>query len=321
LTGSALFRLGGLLLESALPLDDLVPPLSPPLGVARPDLSISLAPARALEPLIDTIHAVEIDGEPSYALARDGAGWRIRTYDEVDFLVDAAGTAVTCLPGADLAPETLAQIFVDRVLPVVHDLRGATVLHASAVALEGVGAGAFVGRRGRGKSTLAAALCLPSSGPPLQLLADDSVVLETSDAGCRAHPAYAFVRLCQDAAEALDPEQASRPRQTVKCRVARPAAASEPLLCVYVLEPGDGPPAIEPRRLRDGVAALAEHVQRLDPTDRRRLAGELARLERIARHARVVTLRYPRGFDALPAVCELVRGDLAQSSSARRAAP
>jgi hypothetical protein len=310
------YRLGGLSIDSELRLDDVIAPIAD--DGDRCDLRLRLLPARALPPLRDVVYAMDLDGEPSHVLARRADQWLIRTYGEADFSLDARGAEVVCTPCAGLAEDVLAQMFVDRALPLIHDLRGVTVLHASAVVVEGAAAVAFVGPRGRGKSTLAAAL-----SPPMTLLADDSVVVEAGESGVDTHPSYAFVRLCHDAVAALAPATRSLvPGHPHKCRVQRAAARGrQPLVAIYALENAPGPVVVSPHSIRDAVALLARHMYRIDPTDRARLASELPRLERVARRLRVATLRYPRGFDALAEVREAIARDVAHTRSPSLTAP
>ena len=72
-------------------------------------------------------------------------------------------------------------------------LRGLYGFHASAV-LTPVGAVAFLGASGKGKSTLAASLLERNC----RLLGDDCLMVRSGDAGYEAIPTYPAVRLKQD---------------------------------------------------------------------------------------------------------------------------
>ncbi len=127
------------------------------------------------------------------------------------------------------------------VLGAVAHQRGMLALHASAVVIDGE-AVAFVGAKGQGKSTMAAALYARGHA----LLADDLVVLNN----CAAErvtvlPGFPQLNLWPDAAVASlgdDPETLPRLsrgyEKRARCTADRFPRQSMPLRCLYMLETG-----------------------------------------------------------------------------------
>src|SRR3954447_18430377 len=93
----------------------------------------------------------------------------LRFPELADFEVSADARRIVARPAAGLPVDTLRHLLIDQVLPLVTSRHGRLSLHASAVHLPGIGAIAFVGDAGRGKSTLAAALALAGA----RVVADD----------------------------------------------------------------------------------------------------------------------------------------------------
>ena len=102
-----------------------------------------------------------VEGDRARVTVRGLARYEVAPHAEV----------MLATPEPDAAPESVASIFARFVRPIVFQLRGAEVLHASAVRGSN-GIVAFLGPSRSGKSTLAAAL--GSRGH--ELFADDVVV-------------------------------------------------------------------------------------------------------------------------------------------------
>lgn len=306
------YRLSGIRLASQIALDDHAGIVDERDG--PPDLEViqAAAASQAELPERDVTHHIDVDGEPFLSVAKLGDHRLLRMHRCADFRIDAATRRVICIPVPGCPQDLLAQAVVDRLLPHVLSQRGVPTLHASVVELEGgLGAVGFVGEPGSGKSTLAGSL-----SPPATLLCDDCAALELGDGAVEVHPSYGFVRLGRDAAAALgaDPNELARSAQrTVKWRLARPVADSpRRLAAIYaLLDDGAAAPTVELLKQRDAVAELARHLYRLDPTDRHRLAGELALLEALTRTVPVARLRYRHSFGQLPEVAAAIRADLA----------
>lgn len=240
---------------------------------------------------------------PWLSVAKAAGGYLVRVHGEADFVIDAEGTRVEVRPIEEGDDASIAQLFLDQVLPQVLELRGCLALHASAIAIDARAVG-FLGTSGAGKSTLTASFGLP-------VLSDDCLVVTRTDP-VLALASYSATRLTESSARALEPSTTlplASPRST-KRRLARPTPTTlaPELAALYLLAEG---PRVELRRLsrRDAIVRVAEHVHRLDPL--RDLGGELDRLEHLASHARIAELSYPRAFEALPRVRALVLGDAA----------
>jgi hypothetical protein len=123
----------------------------------------------------------------------------LRFPELADFAVSPGGDRISCVPTPRLARTTLRHLLLDQVLPLAIGRRGRLVLHASAVHVPGVGAVAFAGPTGCGKSTVAAALGL--YGCPM--LTDDCLVIASAGGTRSIQPAYPGVRLWRKTARAL----------------------------------------------------------------------------------------------------------------------
>lgn len=127
-------------------------------------------------------------------------GFVVRLPGCADFWIAADGAAVTGAP-LDACPEsTLAQLFLDQILPLALHARGQFSLHASSVAVGGRDLCAFLGNSGAGKSTLASSLAREGAEV---LFSDDCLTLQIEASLIVAHPSYASTRLWPESAGAL----------------------------------------------------------------------------------------------------------------------
>ena len=149
-----------------------------------------------------------------------------------------AGSQIRVAP-ADSSDQAAIRVgFLGPSLGIALIQRGELVLHASAVDVGGR-AVAFVGPRGHGKSTMAAAMVARGH----ELISDDvlTVAFESEEGVARVVPGYPQIKLWPDAAEALghDPSRLELLYPGVeKCVVRhfdRFAAAPRPLERVYLL--------------------------------------------------------------------------------------
>lgn len=194
--------------------------------------------------------------------------------------------------------------------------RARAVFHASAVAVDGA-AVVFVGERGRGKSTAAAA-CYAAGH---EALADDVVALTLAGDRPGVSPAYPRLRVGTDVASALD------------CPIAGPGAtggevaldASDrfrdrqtPLAAVYLLEPTADAPRTESLPPRDACFELVRSAYLLaseDPT-----ASDLGDHQRacatVADAVPVRRLYRPTSLATLDALVQVVEADVRQHAAA-----
>lgn len=222
-------------------------------------------------------------------------------------------------PGTDEV--TLEHLFLNQVLPLAQSLQGELVFHASAVSLNG-GAAAFLGRSGRGKSTLAASFAAAGSA----FLTDDGLHLDKRAEGYWVHPSHPSIRLWSDSREALihaDAVMSPRVQYTNKSRVLSDpqlAACREalPLRRVYFL--GDGlanDVVIEPMSPREALIGLVNHSFMLDTSTAAVMARHFDALSQMVSLPMYFKLDYPRRYDLLDRVHQAVQ----QHSADERPAP
>jgi hypothetical protein len=113
------------------------------------------------------------DGSPWYTLAATDDGFVMRFRDCGDFVIRPTLDALTVHPQRRGRTELLPILLAGTVSAALLALRGSTVLHASAVSVNGT-AVAFVGQSGRGKTTMAALMCLGGD----ELVAEDVLCIE-----------------------------------------------------------------------------------------------------------------------------------------------
>lgn len=123
----------------------------------------------------DDLDDVELDSEPGwwYRAVRDDGGVLVRFHRCGEFRISADLNRVQVCPDPDGRHEILPILMAGTVGAMLMALRGDTVLHASAVAVDGRVL-AFVAPSGGGKSTLAALLC----GQGAELVTDDVLVVD-----------------------------------------------------------------------------------------------------------------------------------------------
>ena len=173
------------------------------------------------------------------------------TEDEAYFYWDQVGAffvrggkeiIVDPFPGAD---ERLIRLpLLGAVMAVLLHQRGLMVLHASAIAING-DALVFMGAKGQGKSTTAAALYARGHS----LMADDTVALDLSDpANPRVFPGFPQFKLWPEAVACSlgeDPEILPRLISRIDKRARRVREGflrnPAPLRCIFTLSEGPAP--------------------------------------------------------------------------------
>ena len=147
-----------------------------------------------------------------------------------------AGRTITIdpTPGADT--QALRLPLLGMVIGMLLRQRGLFVLHSSAVAMKG-GAALFIGNRGYGKSTIAAALHARGH----DLLSDDWVAIQWNAGVPYVLPAFPRLKLWPDSAASLGNDLDDLPRLATHIEKRNVAATSRfsskavPLRCIYVL--------------------------------------------------------------------------------------
>lgn len=243
-------------------------------------------------------HRWRVGGRTHLTFGRRDDGYVLRFPGMAEFTVSADGRLVRCRAKRGLAPTTLRHLLIDQVLPLALSRFAGLVLHASAVHVPGVGAIAFAGATGCGKSTLAGALSVAGCG----VLSDDCLVLDGADDGVARAPAgYPGLRLWRDAASALgmSGHGASRvAHYSTKQRVrpgALPFRARASRLCAIFVLSGrySGGAACRVASLppRERFMALTRYLYLMDVTDRAQLARAFRDLAALVDHVPVYRLQ------------------------------
>jgi hypothetical protein len=187
--------------ESAQPVVQVHLGLAPPADFAGPDaaeeicyISPYLAPSGD-EPALKV-----------WAMAQ-GAMIHLVYHDGMEFWLDRAGGNIWGRWPHEFSVEDAATYLLGPVLGLLLRLRGATCLHASAVAI-GNQAIAFVGPAGAGKSTIAAAFACRGHS----VTSDDIVALSSSEDRFVVLPAYPFLSLWPESVDSLYGSAEALPR-------------------------------------------------------------------------------------------------------------
>ena len=121
----------------------------------------------------DVIASYEDDATTWYTATSTGSGYHLRFSNVGEFVISEDLSEMTVRRDRSGRDELLPILLAGTASAFLLALRGETVLHASAVAIEG-SALAFVGQSGRGKSTLAALLCVDGA----ELVTDDVLAVD-----------------------------------------------------------------------------------------------------------------------------------------------
>lgn len=129
-------------------------------------------------------------------------------WEDVGTLLVRGGNEIIIDPVPGVEERRLRLFLLGAAMGVLHHQRGQLVLHASAVEIDG-GAVLFLGGRGWGKSTMAAAL----HDQGHRVLCDDVVAMELSEGGVpTVSPGFPQLKLWPDVVASLGMDPASLPR-------------------------------------------------------------------------------------------------------------
>jgi hypothetical protein len=274
----------------------------------EPDLQVNLS---------DGLEIRTPDGRPSILMGRAEGNYVIRFTRLADFVISPDGRRISCRPFSDTPAETVRHLLLGQVLPRIHTLRRRPALHGSSVLIAD-DAAAFLGQSAQGKSTLALAFGL--SGCPV--LADDCLLLRPAGDGVVVLPSLIGIRVWPDSAKSLLGESTGLPlaaHYTLKLRVGEHVAGltlarrEAPLRRLYVLDPvedTDAPPQISRLNVSEAFGLLAGFVLRLAVDNPSVLRSEFGFLSDVVSRVQVRMLRFPAGYENLPAVLDAVRADL-----------
>lgn len=263
-----------------------------------------------------TIHRwLRPDGEVWLYIEKHGEGYRLHYPNLADFEM-AHHSHIRCVPNPNCAGTTIRHLLLDQVLPLALNLRGETVLHASAVVIDGM-AVVFVGETGAGKSTIAASFALQDA----PLLADDWLLVRQQGGALCALPSYPSVRLWDAAVSALfesHPAVSNVAQYTEKKRVDLSRTmrsfceVAVPIKKLYFLQPAEDSAEVTIRRYspRDAVVQMVKNSYQMDITDKARLRTEFRRMGDSVASRAIAHLRVPRSFVKLHLVNAAIRHDL-----------
>jgi hypothetical protein len=211
--------------------------------------------------------------------------------------VDRAGTNPHFSVGSMADPAIAAKLRTSTIPALLNHLRGALVLHASAVAI-GAQAAAFIGDSGAGKSTLAFALSTFVPGVSA-LLSDDCLsivngLVQPADAvSWIDSPAKAAMGVCNDHTRSASPA----------LRVGRTPV---PLRWIVHLVFAD---TTRVRRLRGSAVAavLSRAMIRFVVDEPEVLRADLEMVGQLAATTEVIEFSRPKGWEQLPSSTAMLR--------------
>jgi len=210
---------------------------------------------------------------------------------------DEIAAAVTSAVKDDLVVDAYHR----NVLPMVLQVRGREVLHASAVRSPS-GVVALCGISETGKSTIA--FGLSRRGYPLW--ADDVVVFEISDLSALATSLPFSMRLRPSAAALFDAE-GGRASTVVYDDDVRPGSETAPLRAVCVLSRAKevaSPLAVRRLSLTEGFAALLDHACCFTPQDGERKRRMIHHYLDLAAGIPIFDICFQPGLENLPAILD-----------------
>jgi hypothetical protein len=267
-----------------------------PLSAGEPDVVIRLGSVPPTKPRATLDEEIVFHDRAGAFHIRDGR----------EIIVDPS-------PGAE--PALLRVLLAGRMMAYLMRQRGRLPLHASGIELDGQ-AVLFLGARGSGKSTTAAAFHARGH----QVVTDDVGAVRINEAGqCLLRPAGPRVRLLEDSRAAFDgaePEGVSHWRK----RLFDLTRGQQPELIqvsrIYALDYGDdiGSERISPV---PAVAALSAHsFIEHGRMNKAALEAHLRDCSSVAAAVPVYRLVRPRSLAALPDLVRWVEMDIAATTAA-----
>ncbi|MDB5333150.1 MAG: serine kinase of the HPr protein regulates carbohydrate metabolism [Phycisphaerales bacterium] len=320
------YRFRDLILSSSLELPELLRAED-----TRPDLRVVEESGHelgtALEPCYRRWTLANGTAWATFHKTRGGA-IRIHFPDIAEFITSPNGREIRIRRAAEISDETIRHLLLDQILPSAQCSARALVLHASAVATP-LGAIAFAGASGRGKSTMAAGFM--ADGFPL--VSDDSLLLEEKEGRISAQPSYPGLRLWEDAVAGLfdhHPPVSAVAHYTSKKRIACDGRRLEfcreplPLLRVFFLAPADqsdnqgigNSVKITLLPPREAFMELLAHAFRLQVHGPDGIRREFEALARLTAQPLFHRLHFRRDFGLLPQVREAILSSLTDQEPA-----
>jgi len=238
-----------------------------------------------------------VDGNSIYLSWQEAGQFLIREGREI--IVDP-------LPGID---EAIIRLHLPGILGVLLYQRGVLTIHASVVAINNESAVAFLGDKGWGKSTLAAALHTQGHG----FLSDDLLVVDFEPGGlAKVRPGFPQLKLWPDTVHSLggDATRLSRLHPAFEKRASPVtrnfACNSFPLQSLYVLSHGTSPGI----QAIPAQSALTEVVRHSQATRFLREQGNIPRhflqCAKLINEVPLYQLRRPNNLNLVSDLCTLI---------------
>ena len=214
--------------------------------------------------------------------------------------------------------ESIRHLLLDQVIPRTLGQLGRLVLHASAIKLTDGAGIAFLGDSGWGKSTLASSF-LESEA---QHISDDCLLIEKNGNTLTGTNSYQGVRLLNDSAKAIFPDQSetgpvahySDKRRLLHTSKNMPRlAASTKLDALFLLtnpaeNSADEPVVIEAVRGVEEMMSLIKQTFVLDPLDKELIAKLFKTLgDFLQTGIPIYRIRYPRKHNRLRDIQQAIR--------------
>lgn len=247
-----------------------------------------------------TISEVVAPGDRFYRLRMDP-----------DLAVDIRDDRIVTRASVEYPKNTLDHFLADQVIPRVLAHAGAFVFHAGAVSM-GDHALVFMGRSGRGKSTL----CASFDQAGFELIGDDAMIASWEDELPQVRAVYPSLRLFPDSLDALIPgtaEASPMAHYSVKQRievkgVGDPARPAIPVTALFAIAPPSAEDGVAVRRLSAAAACmiLVESSFALDPADLTRARQRLEEASRLAGLIPAFEISYPRDYARLAEVRDCI---------------
>jgi hypothetical protein len=275
-------------------------------GAADVGTELSIAPAASLRGLArrPTMRVVREARWPTGELAlmvhhEAGLGYLVTETGVGSFLVAEDAGSIQCAPACS-EPWRWQRGLLNHALPVAATLRGAEVLHASAVALGGR-AVAFAGRSTAGKTSVA--LNLVKRGAVF--VADDAIAVEAHDDAVVVHPGPPLSNLARPERERLSREGGADIARTIgdpdayKALVTLARADRElPLSALYLIERDAAYESLSFVRLPPEPVPVLASSYVLSVRTPERLANQLDVCAQIARRVPLFAAKMPLSVDA-----------------------
>lgn len=241
-------------------------------------------------------------------------GYLLRFPGLGDFELSTDGQVIQGWPVPEASAAMFEHLYRNQVVPLALSRQGRLVLHASAVETE-LGAIAFAGPTGFGKSTLAASFASTGS----RFLTDDGLPIGWDGEHLAALPGDPSIRLLDDSCQAIlggtegandSPDHGGKTRFLAGPRTPH-ADRPLPLLAIFFLSQGGADePTIESVSPAHAVMALVRNSFLLDVEESEHLATHFSAISRIATLPIHRSLDYPRDFAELPRVREAIAAHL-----------